>query len=237
MIKNLLFVISLILTVGYVYAQTETITDLTLKKEKIQHKIKLLNDSLTIIDKNIAKVNSKELISQLKNVKIDATIISGGKIKDAPTPIGNTIETLQQERKVYIVDYDNEYFKICDNDLCGYVSTLWIEGSPEISKYVADKKVLAYEIKEENIRRQISANEMQNKKREESLIKKWGVNTYNSLRKGNFWLGMTSEMAIVAFGNPNKINETVGTWGEHEQWVFDNIYLYFENGKLTSYQR
>ena len=47
---------------------------------------------------------------------------------------------------------------------------------------------------------------------------------------------MTDEMAVVALGSPKDINRSVGSWGTHEQWVYDGEYLYFENGKLTSWQ-
>jgi hypothetical protein len=47
---------------------------------------------------------------------------------------------------------------------------------------------------------------------------------------------MTSAMALASWGEPNKVNRTVGKWGVNEQWVYDDTYLYFENGKLTSWQ-
>ena len=47
---------------------------------------------------------------------------------------------------------------------------------------------------------------------------------------------MTKEMAIIALGEPDDINKTVGSWGVHEQWIYNKLYIYFENGKLTSYQ-
>ena len=47
---------------------------------------------------------------------------------------------------------------------------------------------------------------------------------------------MDREMATISLGSPNDINRTVGSWGVHEQWVYNKIYLYFENGKLNSYQ-
>jgi hypothetical protein len=43
-------------------------------------------------------------------------------------------------------------------------------------------------------------------------------------------------MATISLGSPNKVNRTVGAWGAREQWVYETIYLYFENGVLTSYQ-
>jgi hypothetical protein len=47
---------------------------------------------------------------------------------------------------------------------------------------------------------------------------------------------MTDDMARVSLGNPRSINRTVGSWGVYEQWVYYSTYLYFENGKLSSYQ-
>jgi len=49
-------------------------------------------------------------------------------------------------------------------------------------------------------------------------------------------LKMTEEMVIASIGLPNDINRTVGSWGVHEQWVYYTMYLYFENGILTSWQ-
>ena len=43
-------------------------------------------------------------------------------------------------------------------------------------------------------------------------------------------------MALESWGQPDDINRSVGSWGVHEQWVYGDEYLYFENGKLTSWQ-
>jgi len=49
---------------------------------------------------------------------------------------------------------------------------------------------------------------------------------------------MSDSMARESLGRPNDINKSTGSWGVHEQWVYDtkDLYLYFENGKLTSFQ-
>ena len=43
-------------------------------------------------------------------------------------------------------------------------------------------------------------------------------------------------MVRDAWGAPDHINTTTGSYGTHEQWVYDDRYLYFENGTLTSRQ-
>lgn len=75
------------------------------------------------------------------------------------------------------------------------------------------------------------------KTRKASLIKKYGVTYGTLISSGKIRIGMTKQMAIDSWGEADKINKTVGKWGVHEQWVYEgNGYLYFENGKLTSWQ-
>ena len=48
---------------------------------------------------------------------------------------------------------------------------------------------------------------------------------------------MTREMCREAWGSPDDINRSSGSWGVHEQWVYGlGSYLYFENGILSSIQ-
>lgn len=52
-------------------------------------------------------------------------------------------------------------------------------------------------------------------------------------------IGMRSCAAIAALGHPETINENVGAWGTHQQWVYRErrLYLYLDNGTLRSFQR
>jgi hypothetical protein len=47
---------------------------------------------------------------------------------------------------------------------------------------------------------------------------------------------MSKAMVEESWGEPNNINKTSGSFGVHEQWVYKDQYLYFENGKLTTIQ-
>lgn len=63
----------------------------------------------------------------------------------------------------------------------------------------------------------------------------------NGILNGTVRIGMTKEQVIYSWGRPDDINRSVGSWGVHEQWIyrrgdFEAQYLYFENGKLTSWQ-
>lgn len=49
--------------------------------------------------------------------------------------------------------------------------------------------------------------------------------------------GMTAEQCRAAWGRPEDINRTTGSYGVHEQWCYGgHNYLYFEDGILTTIQ-
>ena len=59
---------------------------------------------------------------------------------------------------------------------------------------------------------------------------------WNLIKKGEVCIGMTEEECELSLGEPNDVNKTTGSWGIHMQWVYDDSYLYFENGILKSIQ-
>ena len=46
---------------------------------------------------------------------------------------------------------------------------------------------------------------------------------------------MTDEQVRMAWGKPETINRSVGSWGTREHWIYGRTYLYFENGFLRRY--
>lgn len=58
---------------------------------------------------------------------------------------------------------------------------------------------------------------------------------------GKVTRGMTAAQVRSSWGRPTKINKSVGSYGSHEQWVYDrgnfrSQYVYLENGIVTSFQ-
>ena len=69
------------------------------------------------------------------------------------------------------------------------------------------------------------------------IFKKYGKKWGKLVSEKKIMIGMTKEMVLDSWGKPKDINRTVGEWGVHEQWIYSlDTYLYFENGKLTSWQ-
>ncbi|MGX9221701.1 hypothetical protein ACWV27_27055 (plasmid) [Massilia varians] len=58
------------------------------------------------------------------------------------------------------------------------------------------------------------------------------------LARGGVKVGMNSEQVRQSsWGKPLKVNRSTGAYGVHEQWVYgEGNYIYFENGRVTSFQ-
>lgn len=57
-----------------------------------------------------------------------------------------------------------------------------------------------------------------------------------AIEKQEIIIGMKKKEVELSLGKPKKVNMSVGSWGVHEQWVYERQYLYIENGVLTSWQ-
>lgn len=217
------------------FAQKAELKELENKREKVLSQIKILTDSVKNIDLKIYTIKSSEIQKLVNDSTLKATVRSGAKLKKTGSPLGELIRTLIEDKEVVILDYKDDYFGVCTDSICGYMSELWIKRNDKISAFVKTKE------EERKLKRLQREQKLKEKKAEyaeleKKYIKKYGQNTYYKLQEGYYWIGMDKEMATISLGSPNDINRTVGAWGVHEQWVYDNFYLYFENGKLTSYQ-
>jgi hypothetical protein len=63
----------------------------------------------------------------------------------------------------------------------------------------------------------------------------------NAIASGKIMIGMSAEQVRRAWGSPTKINGSTGSYGRHEQWVYDrgnfrSQYVYIQNGVVSSMQ-
>jgi len=66
---------------------------------------------------------------------------------------------------------------------------------------------------------------------------KWSKKTWDCIFKGEVYIGMTKLQATLSWGEPKRVNRTSGSYGVHEQWVYEGRnYLYFKNGILETIQ-
>ena len=137
-------------------------------------------------------------------------------ILSEPHILADRIDTIPENTTINIQLYDGYIWVLTGDTYEGYVAKVFIETTSEMEEAVKQQ------VKKEQYDFYLKSNP------DEVNLKR--------IKAHQIWLGMTKEEAILSIGKPNSINETVGTYGKHEQWVYDDRYLYFENGKLSSYQ-
>lgn len=64
----------------------------------------------------------------------------------------------------------------------------------------------------------------------------FGEENFEKILSGKVVVGMTDEMCLLSWGEPNSKNITTSTGINSEQWVYDGNYLYFDNGILSTIQ-
>lgn len=236
--KNLIIIL-LIFISNFTNAQNanDEINLLEKKINKFNTNILSLKDSIKNVELNIEKLKSREVLKTIKDSTIIAIALKEGKIRKEPFVLSDIILTLNNDSEILVTDYVDDYFKVCFNSVCGYINELWVKKNDKVNELkefkISEKKKLLNS-KEE---KRISQVKKYNKEQENRDIKKYGKSIYEKLKKGYYWTGMTDKMALISLGNPNDINSSVGSWGTHEQWVYDDgFYCYFENGILKSYQ-
>ena len=71
-----------------------------------------------------------------------------------------------------------------------------------------------------------------------AFTKKYGSSIYQLIKEDKIRIGAPSVILLYVYGKPDDINKSTGSWGVHEQWVYRSydVYIYVENGKITSWQ-
>jgi hypothetical protein len=89
---------------------------------------------------------------------------------------------------------------------------------------------------DEQRRRETAA--MEEQRRRVIAAKPWPDDIKRAVTDRKVQIGMTSEQVLLAWGRPEKINETIRASSREEQWIYaGSSYLYFTNGTLVTIQR
>ena len=230
--KKIIFLF-LLLTSSIVLSQNIEISILENLKKELSEEIIVLNDSIKKIELQINAIKSKEIQQMISDSTLRAIARKNARLKNKDY---EQISALIEDKEIIILDYGDDYFSVCIDSICGIMHEVWINKNDKIRKFIKAKddeqKALKKLVREQKYKKE----EDELAALENKYKKKYGEKFYNELKEGKFWIGMTKEMAIIALGEPDDINKTVGSWGVHEQWIYNKLYIYFENGKLTSYQ-
>lgn len=232
--KNIFFIL-LILGISAYSQDTESIKlkldELRKEKESIELRLNEINS--LIKDNEILLKNAILQSSKQSNFICNTSIITNAKLKSTPELNGNIIEIIPKKKDVSVLEYaGNDYWKISYDNKVGFINEVFLKNTNEM---ISLKNSLLIDKKKLEDQQRI---ELKNKRKQE-LIDKYGSYYANNILNKNIVMGMTKEMVIEAIGQPDDNNITKGSWGTHEQWVYDkeDMYIYFENDKLTTIQK
>lgn len=130
---------------------------------------------------------------------------------------------LKKGQKVPLLEYDNKFFTTIIDSVTGFIheDDIW-------------KNTKIYAI----------INEFKDKKESDRklewkayLIEKYGERRGNSIFRGTVWIGMTKEMCMDSKGSPIDKNITISANYTHEQWIYPDMYIYFDDGILSTIQK
>jgi hypothetical protein len=242
---QVLFISILFISSSIVIAQDKKqIENLNKTKQRLEAQIKFKQDSLILINQQIDRITQDDLLSKLKaqpeGMVFKATIRMSGKIRKDSNPNADIVTLVNENDTVLLTDFIGDYWIINKGHYFGYINDMYLNKSPELKVFkdaiYSRTGRMAIKLEHEKNERDKAAAEKRLREKMDRLIKKYGKENGELICNGRYWIGMTSDMAIESLGNPETINRSVGSWGVNEQWVYYSLYLYFDNGILTSYQ-
>jgi hypothetical protein len=230
------------------YINEPKIDSLTKIQSKLISQISILNDSIASIERQKEAIKSIEYKKQFNAlVGIKVTIRKDKVLKKSPDVLSDDVGNVRAGQIVVIKDYSYGYCGVCSDSVCGYINEMWIEKDSIFKSYLKfqdeeierKKNLHIKELSELEENRKLYEEKLKldEEKRKLEIKKQYGNRVYNDILLGKYWIGMTSEMARMSLGSPEKINRTVNQWGVSEQWIYPNdLYLYFDDYILTTYQ-
>jgi len=217
-----IFTISLLFFSLHMYSQKELQIDQkidSLKNVKIQ-----LEREIQSIERNLKDLEEQRTMLQFEKSESFDYVIKQKlqiRVRDKDNSSGNIIYEPKNGETLRLLGYDNDTkcWSVSVNGKFGYVNEVFLEGNPQIDEYRKNINIIkSKEDAEQQKMRALAKNK--------ELIDKYGTSNAQRIARHEYWIGMTDDMAKTSIGSPNDINRTVGEWGVHEQWVYDNRDLY-----------
>jgi hypothetical protein len=115
----------------------------------------------------------------------------------------------------------------------------------QIRKFVADIQAQRQREQQQRMATIAAQQERERKQREEAQTRERNECLERSVvpasevalvRAEKIQLGMSEAALLCSWGRPQSVNRSVGVWGEHKQYIYGRVYVYVENGKVTSWQ-
>jgi len=246
MLKNTAYSLMLILFVSITmvcHAQDQ-LQKAELRKQQLEKTFNSVKDSIVLLENLIKKLKNEKLLNDnqyMIAILKESTIVKDdyeGKVIDN-VKAGDTVKIFNWKYWDLLVEYHNGKY--------GYIGQFYLLKNDKLNEFLYSLEAKATqdrtkELEKESHQRnslQKQAIEQQNQKRIsdiKSKFGKYGSQIVQDIINKKIWIGMSSEMAVASWGEPERINKTVNADGVKEQWVYGRDYLYFKSGLLETFQ-
>lgn len=231
--------------------KNQNIGDLQKQATRLENEIKIRTDSLNFVKEEINHLQNQEYLAKFKSkdgeLVMNALLKMDGKLRKSSSPMSEIITYISKNDTVKLTDYQFGYWIVNKDQYFGYLSELYLDETEELIIFKKELLKINEEFRLRKEKEDAEKKRLENEKEtaiqkqkeleyRQSILRQFGKETGQKLLEGYYWIGMTAKMAKISLGEPRSINRTVGSWGVHEQWVYYSLYLYFEDGIVTSYQ-
>jgi hypothetical protein len=210
----------------------------SLKHEKITllNRVNEISRHIEILEEDFLRANYS-ISDSIISVKISNPI----RLFSIPSITnGKVIAQIPKKSVIKIYDYSNQFYSVAIDSTHGFVYYIELKDNTSVADfqlYCIEKNKIKAEIDQKRQDEDLIIMRSKDKEAQyQKLVSMFGTEIADRIVIGSFWLGMTTDMAVESLGQPNEIIKTVSIYGTFEQWLYKSNYLYFENGKLTSWQ-
>ncbi|MBO6524171.1 MAG: SH3 domain-containing protein [Balneolaceae bacterium] len=228
---------------GYVhylnFIDFKSIQEQIQKKKRISEKIK--EDERKVREERLDLIKNRIAIIEKKPVWVKS---DAANLRSSPSTSGEVIQVIERGDKLYEIAREGEWVNLLirDYDKIDLFSfdidsekDNYIEGWMH-SSIVSEELIRPYSITEQ-IRRNTEKRRRDFVTQNESSLTEQNK---SDILNGSIRIGMTKEMVIASWGEPDDVNRTVTQFTVREQLIYGTIsnrtYLYIVDGILTSFQ-
>lgn len=180
---------------------------------------------------DIPKFQGNEKITPQDN-PLTATLKQATRLFEFKDDLTSVIVVLPAGKTVTVIGSDEDYYRVKYENTEGYILKKHAEIDLTLSKKPEVRR--QENVMQEDVRSRATEPERE-MTRFEHLEKKYGTRLASQISAGKIWKGMTSQMVLDSWGQPQKINRSIGGNYTREEWIYKNTWLFIENNTLIEW--
>lgn len=199
-------------------------------------KLILAGVSILLVLSSGAQVLRSEMLQDLEgnqqanqDQQVTATLTSATRLFGEKDDLTTVIMIIPSGSGVLVLGGDSTYFHVVFDDAEGFIFRRHakIDEVPVVKQQPAQQQ--------QQQQQQFQQQQQQQVSRFTYLENKYGSSMAARLAAGKIWKGMTSQMVIDSWGNPQRINRSSDNSMGKEEWIYRNTWLYIENNTLVDW--